>query len=128
MLTGDKRRSWLAAIEKAIWHTPLTAMSPWRARQVRSTRLLLVLVRDLLSEQLTLRAMSLVYTTLLSIVPLLALSFSVLKAFGVYHQIEPTLGTFLALLGDRADEIGRAHARSASHVEVEDGAGAAAGT
>ena len=37
--------------------------------------------------QLTLRAMGLVYTTLLSIVPLLALSFSVLKAFGVHNQI-----------------------------------------
>ena len=39
--------------------------------------------RDLAYGQLTLRATGLVFTTLLSLVPLLALSFSVLKAFGV---------------------------------------------
>lgn len=105
MLTGDKRRAWLASIERSIWSAPLADLSPWRARQVRFTRLLLVLARDLLSEQLTLRAMSLVYTTLLSIVPLLALSFSVLKAFGVYHQTEPALRTFLTPLGEKAEEV-----------------------
>ncbi|HZH06399.1 MAG TPA: YihY/virulence factor BrkB family protein, partial [Lautropia sp.] len=52
-----------------------------------------------------LRAMSLVYTTLLSIVPMLALSFSVLKAFGVHNQIEPALGRFLAPLGERGNEV-----------------------
>ena len=35
-------------------------------------------IRDIVSGQLTLRAMSLVYTSLLSVVPLLAFSFSVL--------------------------------------------------
>jgi len=49
--------------------------------------------------------MSLVYTALLSIVPLLALSFSVLKAFGVHNQIEPALGRFLAPLGERGNEV-----------------------
>ena len=41
-------------------------------------------LRDIFSGQLTLRAMSLVYTTLLSVVPLLAVSFSVLKGFDVH--------------------------------------------
>jgi membrane protein len=68
-------------------------------------RLLLVLTRDMLSGQLTLRAMSLVYTTLLSIVPLLALSFSVLKAFGVHNQIAPALQRLLAPLGEHGDEV-----------------------
>ena len=64
-----------------------------------------ILTRDLVGGQLTLRAMSLVYTTLLSIVPLLALSFSVLKAFGVYNQIEPMLLKFVEPLGEKGDEI-----------------------
>jgi membrane protein len=51
--------------------------------------------------------MSLVYTTLLSIVPLLALSFSVLKAFGVYNQIQPMLLGVLAPLGEKGEEITR---------------------
>jgi membrane protein len=49
--------------------------------------------------------MSLVYTTLLSVVPLLAVSFSVLKGFGVHNQIEPLLMKFLEPLGPRGEEL-----------------------
>lgn len=62
-------------------------------------------MRDLVSGQLTLRAMSLVYTTLLSIVPLIALSFSVLKGFGVHEQLEEYMYALLAPLGDKGVEI-----------------------
>ena len=68
-------------------------------------RTALIVARDLASGQLTLRAMGLVYTTLLSIVPLLALSFSVLKAFGVSNQIQPMLLNFLAPLGEKGEEV-----------------------
>jgi membrane protein len=61
--------------------------------------------RDLMGGMLTLRAMSLVYTTLLSIVPLLAVSISVLKGFGVHDQLEPTLVSLLAPLGEKSVEI-----------------------
>jgi membrane protein len=56
---------------------------------------MVVIVRQFVAGELNLRAMSLVYTTLLSIVPLLAVSFSVLKGFGVHNQIEPLLLNFL---------------------------------
>lgn len=49
--------------------------------------------------------MSLVYTTLLSIVPLLALSFSVLKAFGVSNQLRPMLLSFLEPMGEKGAEV-----------------------
>lgn len=71
----------------------------------RGGRLLWVLVRDLLEGQLTMRAMSLVYTTLLSLVPMLALAFSVLKALGVHNQLEPLLAEALAPLGPRSVDI-----------------------
>ncbi len=61
--------------------------------------------REMTDGQLSLHAMSLVYTTLLSLVPLLAVSFSVLKAFDVHNQIKPLLMTFLAPLGPQGDEI-----------------------
>jgi len=61
--------------------------------------------RDLAEGQLTLRAMSLVYTTLLSLVPLLALSFSVLKGFGVQNQVRPMLLGLLAPLGEKGVQI-----------------------
>ncbi len=63
------------------------------------------LLRDLARGDLTLRAMSLVYTTLLSIVPLIALSFSVLKGLGYHRALEPLLYRFLEPLGERAAEI-----------------------
>jgi membrane protein len=91
--------------ERAIWDPPLNSLSPGRAALLRSTRLVLVLARDVFSGELTLRAMSLVYTTLLSIVPLLALSFSVLKAFGVHNQVAPALSRLLAPLGPQKDEV-----------------------
>lgn len=51
------------------------------------------------------RAMSLVYTSLLALAPLLAVSFSVLKSFGVHNQLEPLLLEFLAPLGDKGREV-----------------------
>jgi membrane protein len=63
------------------------------------------LVRDFLHGDLTLRAMSLVYTTMFAIVPLLALAFSVLKGLGVHRDFEPILQGFLAPLGPRAGEL-----------------------
>lgn len=94
-----------AAFDNAIWGSHFAVLPVWRSRLVRFARLVLVLARDLAQGQLTLRAMSLVYTTLLSIVPLLALSFSVLKAFGVYNQVQPMLLTFLEPLGEKGAEI-----------------------
>ena len=56
--------------------------------------------------QLSLRAMSLVYTTLLSLTPLLALGFSLLKALGVHNSLEPFLLESLKGLGpEQAREV-----------------------
>jgi membrane protein len=68
-------------------------------------RYLYGLIRDMFSGQLTLRAMSLVYTTLLSIVPLIAFSFSVARGFGVHNRLKPLLFELLAPLGDQGAEI-----------------------
>lgn len=72
---------------------------------MRCARYAYAVVRDLLAGDLSLRAMSLVYTTLLSIVPLLALGFSVLKALGAHNSLEPVLIEFLRPLGPQATEI-----------------------
>ncbi|NOY62478.1 MAG: YihY/virulence factor BrkB family protein [Gammaproteobacteria bacterium] len=89
-----------------LWHADLSAASTARSLRIRLTRLAYVLYRDLTHGALNLRAMSLVYTTLLSLVPLLAVSFSVLKGFGVHNQIEPLLQELLDPLGSKGDEIG----------------------
>lgn len=70
-------------------------------------RYTVALIRDMSAGGLMMRSMSLVYTTLLSVVPLLAFSFSVLKGFGVHNQLEPVLYTMLEPLGAQGAEITR---------------------
>lgn len=73
----------------------------WLRLVIPVARTVYAIWRDWWSGELTLRAMSLVYTTLLSLVPLLAVSFSVLKAFGVHNQIDTLLTQALQPLGDQ---------------------------
>ena len=96
---------WYEQFVTQIWDDDLRELSSARRLIIVPIRLLIVLTRQLLQGQLNLRAMSLVYTTLLSVVPLLAVSFSVLKGFGVHNQIEPVLTNFLAPLGPRGYEL-----------------------
>jgi len=56
-------------------------------------------------DLLSLRAMGLTYTTLLSFVPFLAVTFSVLKAFGVQNQLGSVLARMLAPLGPEGSVI-----------------------
>jgi len=95
----------LSRFQKLIWEEQSGPQTIWKAYGIRISRTILILVQDIVHGQLTLRAMSLVYTTLLSIVPLLALCFSVLKAFGVHNKIQPMLLTFLEPLGEEGKEI-----------------------
>ena len=69
------------------------------------SRYTMALARDMAEGEISLRAMSLVYTTLLSLAPLLALAFSVLKALGVHDSMEPVLEQLLRPLGDQAAVI-----------------------
>jgi len=79
-------------------HSP---RSEWR----RFLQIVTLVGRDLMSGMITLHAMGLVYTTLLSLVPLLAVSISVLKGFGVHDQLEPALAGLLSHLGDRGADV-----------------------
>jgi len=98
----------LALLEKfdqLIWGDSIEKRGTWGRIAATSLRYLYAVGRDFFSGQLTLRAMSLVYTTLLSIVPLLAFSFSVLKGLGVHKDLEVQLYGFLEPLGTKGTEI-----------------------
>lgn len=88
-----------------IWSGDLTSFGHFRRCGVTVARLIYVLIRDLAAGQITMRAMGLVYTSLLSLVPLLALAFSLLKAFGMDNTLRPMLERFLAPLGERAEPL-----------------------
>jgi membrane protein len=76
----------------------------WRW-MINILRVSYIVIRELTTGELNLRAMSLVFTTLLSLVPLIAVAFSVLKAFGVHNKIEPALLSVLEPLGPKGPEI-----------------------
>ncbi len=92
-------------IDSFIWGESSRGNSSLKRYMVRLLRIFYALGRDILQGQLTLRASSLSYTTLLSLVPFLAVSFSVLQAFGVYNQLEPLLLQFLEPLGPKGVEV-----------------------
>jgi membrane protein len=94
-----------SGLSEYVWGDDLRDLAGLHRIAVFIMRILHMLLRELLGGQLNLRAMSLVYTTLLSFVPLLAVSFSVLKAFGVHNTIEPLLLNFLAPLGPKGAEV-----------------------
>jgi membrane protein len=63
-------------LDRIVWEDQLTKVGPIGVAVAVVLRYLYAMLRDFFSGQLTMRAMSLVYTTLLSIVPLLAFSFA----------------------------------------------------
>ncbi|MGE0473262.1 MAG: YhjD/YihY/BrkB family envelope integrity protein [Nitrospirales bacterium] len=88
-----------------VWDVNVNELSGLRQRGVKGLRLLLVAATEFQESILSIRATSLVYTTLLSLVPFLAVMLSVLKAFGVHQQIQPILAQALDPLGPRGAEI-----------------------
>ena len=88
-----------------VWDTSTSTLPGWQAWLIKMLRIFLATARDIKGGLPTLRAMGLVYTTLLSLVPLLAGSFSVLKGFGVHNQVEPMLLSLLEPLGEQGVEI-----------------------
>ena len=92
-------------LHKYIWQTSFDDIPLWRRKLIVALRITHLLIRDLMGGMITLRAMGLVYTTILALVPLLAVSFSILKGFGVHNQIEPMLLNLLQPMGEKSVEI-----------------------
>jgi len=92
-------------LERDLWTIEASPGRSLRRTAIGVVRLVVVLVRALTDRQLNLEATALVYRTLLSIVPLLAVAFSVLKAFGAQYRIEAVVARMLAPLGASGAEI-----------------------
>jgi membrane protein len=97
---------WLAKLRDSLWGER-ESLGRYQSQFRQAGRYLYALARDLLDGQISLRAMSLVYTTLLSLVPLLALAFSLMKGLGAHNNLEPTLRRFLEPLGPQGEVVAR---------------------
>lgn len=107
----------LESLRRSLW--TLQPKSRLERQALAAARAADALIVVLWQGQLSLRAMSLVYTTLLSLTPLLALGFSLLKALGVHNSLEPVLLESLKGLGtQQAREVTGNLVRFVDNIQV----------
>jgi len=107
-MSPDKRNpieQFKTKIFDLIWDPEISEVSRFK----RLTRSLLEIVfrviRDFIENLVNLEAMALAFKTLLSLAPLLAVIFSILKGFGVHNRMEPALAEALSPLGEKGKEV-----------------------
>src|SRR5450432_3931370 len=86
---------WFEQLEDTLFTGSRTMTPPW-GPVLRVVRFPAALIRDWLSGEISVRAMSLAYTTLLSIVPLMVFSFSILKGLGARGDLRFILAEFFS--------------------------------
>ncbi|HXA36221.1 MAG TPA: YhjD/YihY/BrkB family envelope integrity protein [Steroidobacteraceae bacterium] len=92
---------WLERLEDGLFQKSRGMGPPWGAI-LRFLRYPAALIRDWLSGEINIRAMSLAYTTLLSIVPLMVFSFAILKGLGARGDLQFILQQFFRPIGGAA--------------------------
>jgi membrane protein len=81
---------------------PASTRAGLPALMIRTLSYPYAVVRDLWRGEINLRAMGLVYTSLLSLIPLLAFSFAILKVFGAHRDLQPIVYEIFRPVGDQA--------------------------
>jgi membrane protein len=98
-------------VSHGVWRADDSRLSwPWRALH-RFVRVAYLTLKSFVGDKCVLRAMALTYTTVLSLVPLLAFSFATLKGLGWYEelrtkQIDPYLDDLFGRLEGPAPSVG----------------------
>jgi membrane protein len=85
-----------------IWRLDFSKLSPLKVFFIKQIQIIIHVIQRFQQDRLMVRAAALVYATLLSIVPLLAVTFSLLKGFGYHNELEPFLKRILTPLGEQA--------------------------
>jgi membrane protein len=97
-------QNWLERLDNGLFDRSRDMGPPWGAT-LRRLRYPVALVRDWLIGDISVRAMSLAYTTLLSLVPLLVFSFAILKGLGARGDLRVILHEFFRPLGGAATQL-----------------------
>ena len=95
---------WTERLEDGLFRKSRDMAPPW-GPLLRFLRFPAALTRDWLAGEINVRAMSLAYTTLLSLVPLMAFSISILNGLGAHGDLRYILHQFLRPLGGAATEL-----------------------
>ena len=71
-----------------IWRIRLDKTTGWRRFLIRYLRIFLIVFQKFFSDRCPLRASSLTFFSLLSVVPVLAMTFAIAKGFGLQNKLE----------------------------------------
>ncbi len=88
---GERWQQVRQFFSKGVWEVDPRPLGRGRFFLLHQAQLVTLVARDFVADRCMLRASALTYASLLSIVPLLALMFSVLKGFGVQNSLEPLI-------------------------------------
>lgn len=88
-----------------VMDTELTDLTRFKRLIHLALKIAVMVGRDFIHNLVKLQAMALAFKTLLSLAPLLAVIFSILKGLGVHNRMEPALAEALAPLGEKGAEI-----------------------
>jgi len=88
-----------------IWDAEISEVTRFKRLIHSLLKIGFMVSRGFIENLVKLQAMALAFKTLLSLAPLLAVVFSILKAFGVHNRMEPALAQALAPLGEKGHEI-----------------------
>jgi membrane protein len=95
---------WLERLEDGLFQKSRNLGPPW-GPTLRWLRYPAALIRDWLTGDISIRAMSLAYTTLLSLVPLLVFSFAILKGLGAHGDLRFIVHEFFRPVGGAAPQL-----------------------
>lgn len=104
--------------EVEVWREDLAGRRVPARLGIQALRILAVVAVAFQDRLLNLHAMGLVYSTLLSLVPFIAVAVSVLKAFGVQYTVEPLLSRVLAPMGQQGAELAHTIVEFVSRMNV----------
>jgi membrane protein len=96
--------NWLKHLEDGLFQKSRSMGPPWGST-LRWMRYPTALIRDWLGGEIGIRAMSLAYTTLLSLVPLMVFSFAILKGLGARGDLRFILHEFFRPIGGAATQL-----------------------
>jgi membrane protein len=94
----------LERLEDGLFQKSRDMAPPW-GPVLRVLRYPAAIVRDWLAGEISVQAMSLAYTTLLSLVPLMVFSFAILKGIGARSDLYFILHEFFRPLGSAANQL-----------------------
>ena len=84
-------RHWLQFLSNGIWRITEDEVTPVQRRLYSCIKIIILSIRQFLSDRIPVRASALTYSTLLSIIPILALLFAIARGFGFDSFVETML-------------------------------------